>query len=192
MNKKNIQIDTLGLAHFCIKNKNPIDVLRQNYIISSFSDQQIVNKIDWEFIYKGDEKSKNFILLTDLNDWSYILWNFWGFQGNIDLTNELSKLLDTRVNYYFVDSNIATSRWVFANKGQTTRAYYKSHDQKLFDIGFSEVEAELRTSIKETFVEDFFWDLYEKTCVSLEYVNRQKIDELKIYTSTLGNRKNKN
>lgn len=190
MDDRHIQIGTLGLAHFCIKDNNPIEKLRRSYFISDLSDKQTVNKIDWDFIYRGDEKSKNFILLTDVNDWSYILWNYWDFEGNIQLANDLSKLLNTTVNYYFVDSYIATARWIFANKGEVTRAYFESHDQKLFDIGMNEIEIELRATIKEVFVESIFWDLYEKTCVSLEFVNRQKRTELKMYKGTLGEKKN--
>jgi hypothetical protein len=190
MNNKNIQINTLGLAHFCIKNNNPIDTIEQYYFISDLSDKQIVNKIDWDFIYKVDEKSKNFILLTDLNGWSYILWNYWDFQGNVEFANDLSKLLKTTVNYYFVDSYIATSRWIFTNNGEITRAYFESHGQKLFDIGINEIETELRATIKEVFVESIFWDLYEKTCMTLEYVNRQNRHELKLYIGTLGEKKN--
>ena len=81
MNDRHIQIGILGLAHFCIKDNDPIDKFRQHYFISDLTERQTVNKIDWEFIYKGDEKSKNFILLTDLNGWSYFLWNYWELSG---------------------------------------------------------------------------------------------------------------
>ena len=129
-------------------------------------------------------------MLTDLNGWSYFLWNYWDFQGNIDLANDLSKFLKTTVNYYFVDSYIATSRWIFTTNGEVTRAYFESHDQKLFDIGMNEIEIDLRATIKEVFVESIFWDLYDKTCVSLEYVNRQNRTELQLYKGTLGEKKN--
>lgn len=184
MNKEYIQIGALGLQHFCIKNNNPIEALKQKYLISNLSDIQTVSKIDWDFIYKGNDESKNFILLTDLNDWSYILWKYWDFKFNIDFATDLSETLNTIVNYYFVDSHIATSRWILANKGLITRAYYESHGQKLFDIGFNEIENELRANTKNTFVEDIFWDLYEKTSVSLEYVNRQNRNKLQLYTGT--------
>jgi hypothetical protein len=53
----------------------------------------------------------------------------------------------------------------------------------------NEIEIELRTTVKEVFVESIFWDLYEKTCIFLEFANRQK--ELKLYKGTLGEKKNK-
>lgn len=189
MDKEYVQIETLGLQHFCIRNKNPIEELKRTFIISNLSDRQTVNKIDWEFIHNGNKDSKKFILLTDLNDWSYILWSYWDFNLNIDFAKDLSQILSTKVNYYFIDSYIATSRWVFANEGQIERAYFESHGEKLFDFGFNEIENNLRQTIPETFVEDIYWDLYEKTCRSLEYVNRQKIKEIKLYTGTFGDRK---
>ncbi|AEA45929.1 hypothetical protein [Fluviicola taffensis] len=187
MNKDQIHIEILGLQHFCIKDKNPIEKIKQKYSISNLSEVQILNKIDWNFLYEQDDDSKNFILLTDLNDWSYFIWKYWDFEFNINFAKELSEILKSTVNYYFVDSNIATSRWIFANEGEITRSYFESHGQKLSDFGFNETEVKLRETIKETFVEDIFWDLYEKTCLSLEYVNNQKVKELKLYSGTLGN-----
>lgn len=189
MNSTHLQIDTLGLAHFCIKNNDPVDTLRQNYLIPDLSEKQTVIELDWDFIYKEGVKSKRFLLLTDINDWSYLLWNYWDFQSNLNFATDLSKILKTTVNYYFIDSNIATSRWIFTYNGDISRAYFESHDQKLFDLGFNEIENNLRATIKKTFTEDIFWELYEKTCTSLEYVNRQKIQELKLYKGTLGNKK---
>ncbi|MCC7453080.1 MAG: hypothetical protein IT222_02850 [Crocinitomix sp.] len=190
MTDSHIQINTLGMAHFCIHHNDPIDILREYYSISNLSEKQSVKKIDWDFIYKENEKSKRFILLTDLNGWSYIIWTYWDFQENVVLATDFSKILKTTVNYYFVDSYIATSRWVFANNGILTRAYFESHGNKLFDFGTNEVESELRLNIKEVFVESIFWDLYEKTCQSLELVNRQNRKELKLYTGLLEDRKN--
>ncbi|MNJ86449.1 hypothetical protein D3C87_39450 [compost metagenome] len=190
MNDRQIQIGTLGLAHFCIKDQDPIDKLSEYYCISDLSEKQTVKELDWGFIYKEDEKSKKFILLTDLNGWSYLLWNYWDFEGNINLATDLSKILKTTVNYYFVDSYIATSRWIFANNGELTRTCFESHGKKLFDIGFNEVETELRATMNDVFVEGIFWDLYEKTCVSLEFVNSQNRTELTLYTGTLGEKKN--
>jgi hypothetical protein len=129
--------------------------------------------------------------LTELNDWSYFIWDHWDFNANLNFAKELSEILQTSVNYYFVDSYIATSRWIFANEGLITRAYYESHGQKIFDAGFNETENNLRANIDETFVEDLFWELYEKTCVSLEYVNKQNRTKLELYTGTFdGNKKN--
>lgn len=188
MDKGHILIPTLGLQHFCIKDKNPVDALQHIYAIQNLSDIQRVSKIDWRFIYDGDDNSKNFILLTDLNDWSYLIWKCWDFNTTIELAKELSKTLQTTVNYYFVDSNIATSRWIFAKDGVITRAYYESHGQKLFDTGLNSTEKDLRMKISEAFVEDIFSDLYEKTCISLEYVNQQNMSELLLYTGTLDNK----
>lgn len=191
MDKERIFIEILGLQHFCIKAKNPIEALKQNYSLSNLSDIQIVNKIDWGFIYKQDGDRKNFILLPELNDWSYFIWDHWDFNANLNFAKELSEILQTSVNYYFVDSYIATSRWIFANEGLITRAYFESHGQKIFDAGFNETENNLRANIDETFVEDLFWELYEKTCVSLEYVNKQNRTKLELYTGTFdGNKKN--
>jgi len=190
MDKGYVSIPTLGLHHFCIKNKNPVDALKHKYSIQNLSDVQRVNKIDWGFIFGVDDDSKNFILLTDLNDWSYFIWKYWDFNTNLEFAKELSEILQTTVNYYFVDSHIATSRWIFAREGLIVRAYYESHGQKLFDKGFNPAEKDLRMNIEEVFVEDIFWDLYERTCVSLEYVNRQNRTELKLYTGTLDDSKN--
>lgn len=191
MNDRHIQIGTLGLAHFCIKDSDPMDKLQEHYVVSDLSEKQTVQELDWDFLYGEDENSKRFILLTDLNDWSYILWSHWDFEQNMNLATDISKILETTVNYYFVDSYIATSRWIFANNGVLTRAYFESHGQKLVDIGVNEVETELRETIKEVFVESIFWDLYEKTGVSLEFVNTQNRTELKVYTGTLGEKKTK-
>ena len=189
MNEQHILIETLGLSHFCIKEKNPIEVLKNEFSILDLSNIQIVNKIDWSFIYEKDDNSKNFILLTDLNDWSYLIWKYWDFNSNIELAKRLSKKLKTKVNYYFLDSHIATSRWIFSDNGIVTRAYFESHGIRLFDEGFNEIENEVRKSIQETFVEDIFWDLYDKTCNSIEFVNKQKRSKLTVFTGTFSDNK---
>jgi len=185
MSEQYIQIPTLGLLHFCIKKRNVIDDLRRNGFISNLSELQVVAEIDWTSVYNGDDTSRSFILLTDIDDWSYLIWSHWNFKANYELAKDLSEKLNTKVNCYFVDSNIATSRWIFCESGNVSRAYHESHGCILNDEGFCEIECELRLQTKAVFVEDIFWDLYQRTTVSLESINSQKRKDVGLYTGTL-------
>jgi hypothetical protein len=183
-------IETFGLQHFCIKNANPVAALKKGFKLEYLSAIQTADKIDFEFIYGNETKNKNFILLTNSSDWSYLIWNQWDFNSNIDLAEKLSETLKTKVNYYFVDSYIATARWIFADQGVITRAYFESHEQKIFDIGNNEQEDKLRADIKVNFVEDIFWKLYEQTCISIDSFNKQNSIELMFYSGTFSDNEN--
>ena len=185
MEKDFIMLPTLGLAHFCIQNANPVAALEASFSVSALSTPQLVSKIDWSNIYNEDEEGQSFILLTNLNNWSYFIWNRWDFAANLAFAQKLSAVLQTTVNYYFVDSHIAASRWILAANGVITRAHAEGHGEKLFDSGFNKTEVGLRATIPDTNVENIFWDLYENTCQSLEYVNTLAIKELTLYTGRL-------
>ncbi|RAV97701.1 hypothetical protein DQQ10_27060 [Pseudochryseolinea flava] len=63
----------------------------------------------------------------------------------------------------------------WADSGQLLRSYYESHDQVLVDKGHFEIEEKIRAELeqrKNPFWEDKFWQLYEKTCQSIEVINR--------------------
>jgi hypothetical protein len=180
-----MKLPTLGLPHFCIQHENPLKTFEALFPISELSTPQLVSKVDWSTVYHDDEEGQHFILLTNLNDWSYFIWNRWNFDANMAFAQKVSAALQTTVNYYFVDSHTAISRWILADKGLITRAHFEGHGESLFDSGFSALETELRATIPDNTVESIFWDLYGNTCQSLEYVNTLALQELTLYTGRL-------
>ena len=180
-----MKLETIGLHHFCIKKTELAKGLISSEIIDKTIVLQKLSELDLSIIYNGDETNKDFIILTGFGEWSYILWNCWDFETNLKLTEELSMIFDTTVNYYFIDSQIATSRWVLSNSGKISRAYYESHGEILYDSGVSDIESSLRKTKETTFVEDLFWDLYQSTAVTLEDFNRKSETNLQFYRGTI-------
>ncbi|KFF07099.1 hypothetical protein [Flavobacterium reichenbachii] len=172
INKNRNLISALVNHHFCIENVTKSSVL-EVLKVSNTEVLEFDEKFDWSFL--SDENSNNttkpFLLFTEINEWSYLIWNVWDFEETKQMALFLSKELNTKVYYFFVDPWIATCRWVLADKGNLLASYYESHGKILNNDGNSEIGNILK---KEDYFEDKFWNLYNSICQSIEILNKQQ------------------
>ena len=162
-NKKRNLISSLINHHFCIENitKDTIlEILKPlNYEIIEFNE-----KFDWSFLYDESNKktTKPFILFDKINQWSYLILNIWDFEEIKKMSLFLSKELNAKVYYFFIDPWVATCRWVLADKGKLLKSYNESHETILNDDGYFEIENLIRSKLKDQkeneFWEDKFWE----------------------------------
>jgi hypothetical protein len=185
MENENPLIDTLINHHFCIKDSN-INYILKVLNISHSENILFDNKFDWDFLF--DEKMKNFdkrfLLFDKINEWNYLRWNVWNFEETKKMTLILSKELNTKVYYFFIDPWICTCRWIMADKGQLIESYFESHENFLNEEGnwelVNKAKNEENEQEKVEFWDDKFWKLYKRTCQPIDIINdRQNILAIK-------------
>lgn len=172
VNKNRNLVSSLVNHHFCIENANKNSILE----VLKTSNTEVVEfdeKFDWSFLTdeNSDDTTKPFLLFDQINKWNYLIWKVWNFEETKQMTLFLSKELNTKVYYFFVDPWIATCRWVLADKGDLLSSYYESHGTILDNDGNSEIENALKQ--KDDF-EDKFWNVYNSICQSIEILNKQQ------------------
>ncbi|BFM43287.1 hypothetical protein CFS9_19280 [Flavobacterium sp. CFS9] len=172
VNKERNLISSLINHHFCIENTAKSSILE----VLKVSDTEVIEfdeKFDWSFL--SDESSskttKPFLLFDQINEWNYLIWNVWDFEETRQMTLFLSKELNTKVYYFFVDPWIATCRWVLADKGNLLTSYYESHGEILNNDDNAETENILE---QEDDFEDKFWKLYNSICQQIEVLNKEQ------------------
>ena len=101
------------------------------------------------FDKKNENCDKRFLLFDKINEWNYLRWNVWDFEETKQMALILSKELNTKVYYFFIDPWIVTCRWILADNGELKESYFESHDQILNNQGEWE-------SIKAEDKNDFF------------------------------------
>ena len=178
-NKKRNLISSLVNQHFCIEHATKSSILE----ILKTSNTEVLEfdeRFNWDFLSDKslDNNIKPFMLFDKINEWNYLLWNVWDFEETKQMTLFLSKELNTKVYYFFIDPWIATCRWVLADKGKLLSSYYESHDKILNDECDFEIETAIRNKLKDQgedeFWEDKFWELYTHLCQSIEILNKEQ------------------
>ncbi|OOV16595.1 hypothetical protein BXU10_20810 [Flavobacterium sp. LM4] len=183
--KESPLINTLINHHFCIKDSNNNEILK--VLNASYTEKVLVdNKFNWNFLF--DEKTKNFdkqfLLFDKINEWNYLRWNVWDFEETKKMTLILSKELNTKVYYFFIDPWICTCRWIMADKGQLIESYFESHEKFLNEDGnwefVNKPKNKQNKQEKAEFWEDKFWKLYKRSCQPIDIINhRQNISAIK-------------
>ena len=172
-------ISTLVNHHFCIENATKSSILE----VLTTSNNEVLEfdeNFDWLSFNKedADNTTKPFLLFEKINEWSYLISNVWDFEEIKQWTLFLSKELDTKVYYFFLDPWIATCRWVLADKGKMLTSYYESHDTILNDEGDFEIETAIRNKLKDQGENEFweykFWELYNQLCQPIEILNKEQ------------------
>ncbi|KAF2516016.1 hypothetical protein [Flavobacterium foetidum] len=172
-------ISSLVNCHFCIKNASKTSILKA-LNASNLEVVEFDEKFDWDFL--SDENPNNttkpFILFSEINEWCYLIWNVWDFEETKQMTLFLSKELNTKVYYFFIDPWIATCRWILTDKGKLLKSYNESHGTILNDEGDFEIETIIRNKLKDQkeneFWEDKFWKLYKNICQPIEILNKEQ------------------
>jgi len=138
-------IHTMCNHHFCIKNSD-IELISKSLITSNLERIIFKRGFEWADIYQ-DESNLTFLIIEGKSEWSYLIFNIWDFNLIKSIMKELSKELNTVINYFFINPWITTTRWIIVENGKVIRSLWKDYETVLENNGNLTTEDELKGNL---------------------------------------------